>query len=410
MQHLQDVMTNAANDDPKALTADIEAAIKALQDAVTAATNNRDSAVTDANNLISKTAPVSNEPGVATALQALRDAVKTGTAAEILEATAKLQDALDAANTSRNTANDAGKQAITDANASAVATDPSVAAAMQHLQDVMTNAANDDPKALTADIEAAMKALQDAVTAATSDRESAVTDANNLISKTAPVSNESGVATAMQALSDAVKTGTAAEIREATAKLQDALDAANAARNTANDAGKQAITNANASAVATDPAVAAAMQHLQDVMTNAANDDPKALTADIEAAIKALQDAVTNANNQGSGEQPTDNTPGETEPGTTLPDPVTTVPAPGKTPEPVDVMPSVPASDAPIQLVENSQPQIVASAFGPGSVQLPDTAADGQRQNWHTVSLGIYLFSTMFLLGATKRRKNEDEN
>lgn len=247
--------------------------------------------------------------------------------------------------------------------------------------------------------------------AAKSDRDAATTDANNLIGKVAPISNEPGVAEALQNLQDALNgTTTGSDIRDATTKLQQALDAANAARNTANDAGKRAITDANVSAVATEPAVVSAMRHLQDVMNNAANDNPEALTADIEVAIEALQYAITNAKNQGSGEHPTDNTPGETEPGTTLPDSVTTVPAPGQTPELVDVMPSVSDSDAPIQLIENSQPQIVASAFGPGSVQLPYTAADGQRQNWHMVSLGIYLFSTMFLLGATKRRKNEDKN
>ncbi|MFR6558612.1 MAG: hypothetical protein ACLUQY_00645, partial [Weissella confusa] len=139
----------------------------------------------------------------------------------------------------------------------------------------MNNAANNDPDALTADIESATKAVQDAMNAAKSDRDAATTDANNLIGKVTPISNEPGVAEALQNLQDALNgTTTGSDIRDATTKLQQALDAANAARNTANDAGKRAITDANVSAVATDPAVVSSMRHLQDVMNNAANDNP----------------------------------------------------------------------------------------------------------------------------------------
>lgn len=420
IDRLRDVMNEAAANNENNLTVDIQRATDDLKNAITAANTSRQTAVDAAETLLQQTAPLSNESAVSQSadklndlLDALKDDVVSNdpTTAELEVATKGLQDALQAEGQKRTTANNAAETAIDQAKQSKVAGDSAVQDALNHLQDVMNNAANNDPDALTADIESATKAVQDAMNAAKSDRDAATTDANNLIGKVAPISNEPGVAEALQNLQDALNgTTTGSDIRDATTKLQQALDAANAARNTANDAGKRAITDANVSAVATDPAVVSAMRHLQDVMNNAANDNPEALTADIEVAIEALQYAITNAKNQGSGEHPTDNTPGETEPGTTLPDSVTTVPAPGQTPELVDVMPSVSDSDAPIQLIENSQPQIVASAFGPGSVQLPYTAADGQRQNWHMVSLGIYLFSTMFLLGATKRRKNEDKN
>lgn len=109
--------------------------------------------------------------------------------------------------------------------------DSAVQDALNHLQDVMNNAANNDPDALTADIESATKAVQDAMNAAKSDRDAVTTDANNLIGKVAPISNEPGVAEALQNLQDALNgTTTGSDIRDATTKLQQALDAANAAR------------------------------------------------------------------------------------------------------------------------------------------------------------------------------------
>ncbi|MBC6499439.1 hypothetical protein H7R52_14145 [Weissella confusa] len=266
-------------------------------------------AITNAKNQGSGEHPTDNTPGETEPGTTLPDSVTTvpapGQTPELVDvmpsvsdsdaSTTKLQQAFDAANAARNTANDAGKRAITDANVSAVATDPAVVSAMRHLQDVMNNAANDNPEALTADpdIESATKAVQDAMNAAKSDRDAATTDANNLIGKVAPISNEPGVAEALQNLQDALNgTTTGSDIRDqvATKGLQDALQAEGQKRTTANNAAETAIDQAKQSKVAGDSAVQDALNHLQDVMNNAANNDPDALTPD------DLKNAITAAN------------------------------------------------------------------------------------------------------------------
>lgn len=275
VQKLQDVMAAAAKDSATDLTADIEAATKALQDTFTAANSDIEAARDAANALLGKTAPISHEPAVATAIADLEKVLQdASSSAESIEAATKaLQDAMTPAQTARDTANTAGQKLLDATKNTTAAKDKGVQDAMSRLQAVMAAAAKDSATNLTADIEAAMKALQAAVNTADGGRQAAVDAANDLLTKTAPVSHE-------------------ADIETATAALQTALDAANKARTTANTAGTQAIKTAQASDQSADPAVQAAIKHLQDVMAAAATDSANDLTADIEAAMKALQAAV----------------------------------------------------------------------------------------------------------------------
>ncbi len=300
INNLKDVMATAATDTDSALTKDIQAAIDALQTAQTTAANNQQAARDDAQDALSKTAPVSHEPAVADAISNLQKLLDdpTSTTKSIADATQALRDAVATAQPLRDAANEAA-----DAAAATVPTDlakePTVQAALNALDEIQKQAAADQDGNLTKDIEAATKALQDAITNANTSREAARDAANDLMGKTAPVSHETNVATAKDALQKLLDdpTSTTADIENATAALRDALQPVGAARTQANDTAKSLIDIVKPSAAGQVPAVQEALQKLQDIMNRAAGDNADALTADIEAATKALEAAVATANN-----------------------------------------------------------------------------------------------------------------
>ena len=300
INNLKDVMATAATDTDSALTKDIQAAIDALQTAQTTAANNQQAARDDAQDALSKTAPVSHEPAVADAISNLQKLLDdpTSTTKSIADATQALRDAVATAQPLRDAANEAA-----DAAAAAVPTDlakePTVQATLDALDEIQKQAAADQDGNLTKDIEAATKALQDAITNANTSREAARDAANELMGKTAPVSHETNVATAKDALQKLLDdpTSTTADIENATAALRDALQPVGAARTQANDTAKSLIDIVKPSAAGQVPAVQEALQKLQDIMNRAAGDNADALTADIEAATKALETAVATANN-----------------------------------------------------------------------------------------------------------------
>lgn len=395
MSRLQAVMTVAAKDSATNLAADIEAAMKALQAAVNTADGGRQAAVDAANDLLTKTAPVSHEADVAKAIKQLQAVVNDPTASEtdIETATAALQTALDAANKARTTADTAGTQAIKTAQASDQSADPAVQAAIKHLQDVMAAAATDSANDLTADIEAAMKALQAAVQQSASERATAAAAANDLLGKTAPVSHEPAVADAiskLQAVLDDPKS-TAKDIQAATAALQTALDAANAARANANKAGHDAVTTAQNTAVAGDPAVQAALAHLQAIMDAAGKDSANDLTADILAAVKALEAAIVAAE------------------GKPVPTETSTVPTPVATPvtSSGETAPVAPQSGGVLPYVAPNNTIVPTNVPVQRSGVLPYT---GYTDDWRLTALGIFLFSASLLFVAAKRRKREEED
>lgn len=300
INNLKDVMATAATDTDSALTKDIQAAIDALQTAQTTAANNQQAARDDAQDALSKTAPVSHEPAVADAISNLQKLLDdpTSTTKSIADATQALRDAVATAQPLRDAANEA-----TDAATAAVPTDlakePTVQAALDALDEIQKQAAADQDGNLTKDIEAATKALQDAITNANTSREAARDAANDLMGKTAPVSHETNVATAKDALQKLLddSTSTTADIENATAALRDALQPVGAARTQANDTAKSLIDIVKPSAAGQVPAVQEALQKLQDIMNRATGDNADALTVDIEAATKALEAAVATANN-----------------------------------------------------------------------------------------------------------------
>lgn len=468
VQKLQDVMAAAAKDSATDLTADIEAATKALQDTFTAANSDIEAARDAANALLGKTAPISHEPAVATAIADLEKILQdASSSAETIEAATKaLQDAMTPAQTARDTANTAGQKLLDATKNTTAAKDKGVQDAMSRLQAVMTAAAKDSATNLTADIEAAMKALQAAVNTADGGRQAAVDAANDLLTKTAPVSHEADVAkaikqlqavvndptasetdietataalqtaleAAMKALQAAVQQSaserataaaaandllgktapvshepavadaisklqavlddpksTAKDIQAATAALQTALDAANAARANANKAGHDAVTTAQNTAVAGDPAVQAALAHLQAIMDAAGKDSANDLTADILAAVKALEAAIVAAE------------------GKPVPTETSTVPTPVATPvtSSGETAPVAPQSGGVLPYVAPNNTIVPTNVPVQRSGVLPYT---GYTDDWRLTALGIFLFSASLLFVAAKRRKREEED
>lgn len=156
----------------------------------------------DAAVAIASANPVSHELGTAQAISSI-EAILTdpnSTTAEIQAATKNLNAAIGADKTDRDAANTAGTQAIADAQGSDQSAEPSVQAAINNLKDVMATAATDSDSALTKDIQAAIDALQTAQTTAANNQQAARDDAQDALSKTAPVSHEPAVADAISNL------------------------------------------------------------------------------------------------------------------------------------------------------------------------------------------------------------------
>ncbi|MBC6499340.1 hypothetical protein H7R52_12000 [Weissella confusa] len=229
MQRLQEIIVAAALDDPDNLTADILAAMQALQSAVAKAEAEQAATVSvTTQTRIADAKPVSNEKSVADAIKQLQTVLNdpNATRTAIEQAMTKLQNATESAKESRENANSQAQQAIQaaldQAAQSDLANDPTVVAAMDTLRNAMTTAATDTSDALTADIKAAMQALQDAMTALVDDaREQAQQAAADALTKTAPVSHEPATAAAIDALNALVNDPNAnyADIKQATEDL-----------------------------------------------------------------------------------------------------------------------------------------------------------------------------------------------
>lgn len=113
--------------------------------------------------------------------------------------------------------------------------------------------------------------------------------------ETAPVSQETAVKDAQQQLDDLAKDPTAsdADVAQAKQALQDAVDQAKQDRDATKTTANDALTSDDTTAVATDPAVADAMQDLRDAI--AAGDADTGTSQAITDATNALENAVARA-------------------------------------------------------------------------------------------------------------------
>lgn len=316
---LQEVQEEAANDSADALTADIQRKIAELQTAVTAAAKTQEEARNSADDAKQQTAPVTNEPAVQTALDELNEVLNNpaSTADAIKQATQQLLNATEDTLEDRDAAKLDAQNAITNALGSDQSAEPAIQAAIKNLQDVIKNANADSPDALTEDIKTAQKALEDAISGADAKQKEARDAAQDLIGKTAPVSNEVATAQARNALESVLANtlATANDIEEATQTLQEALAADNEKRDSATTTGNQLIETTNAGATSNEPLVQKALADLQNVVNEAAMDTPNALTKDIQAAIDALNAANDTAKvNQATAREAADSAISQTAP------------------------------------------------------------------------------------------------
>ena len=297
---LQDLQTKAAADNADALTEDIEAATKAVTQAIADAKAAQDAARDAAGQV--ETAPVSNESGVKDAQSALDKVLNdpSATVEEINDATTALENAVDTANAARDSANSNADTAISNAQGTPQINEPAVQEAVEKLQELQKNAANDSSSALTQDILDAIQELSDTVAEAARDKQEAVLAAENALSQTKPVSNESATAKAISDLQAllADENSTAEAVRDATKALTAATASDTTERNATNTEAADAISAAQSSTVATDESVLTAIQNLKDAQTKAANETVDEaghawVSQDIVDAMRALQEAVS---------------------------------------------------------------------------------------------------------------------
>ncbi|MCC6122613.1 LPXTG cell wall anchor domain-containing protein [Weissella cibaria] len=297
IQNLQQVMATAASDSPDALTADIEAAISAVKQAQVDAANSRAEAADLATAALQQTGPVTNEADVATARTNLQTLIDdpTSTEQDLKNAMTELATAVTAAKTDRTTTNNEANKAITTATNGDQSAAPAVQTAIQNLKDVMATAASDSPDALTADIATATAALQQAVADEDAAQETARAAAATALSETAPVSNETAVASKINALQNVLQDpkATAAQITTAVTALQSAVQTDTGTRNTADDDAATAIADAENSSLQNEPQIENAIKNLTAIRERAAADSSASLTADIIAATDALRQAMT---------------------------------------------------------------------------------------------------------------------
>ncbi|MBF7058731.1 MucBP domain-containing protein [Weissella confusa] len=376
--NLKKIQEQAAADNPNSLTADINAATKALADTIKAAEANRNAARDAASSLLGKTAPLSNEAAVSTAKDALQKLLDDPNAitTAIENATAALQAALQKDGASRQSTNTAADKLVAEAKNPAIANNEAVAQAMQHLQAVQAAAAQDSASDLTADIAAAMTALQNAMQDANNALDALRQDASDLISQAKPVSHEADVAPKVAALQKLLDdpSATRDQIQQAMDDLQNATATAKTEREAANQSAHDAIAAANQSAVSGDPAVQEALAKLQAIMLAASNDSATDLTADILKAMQALQDAVQSAESRAAVVvQPTS---------------------------------SVPPVNGVLAYTANPTTRLLAGSTVTRSGVLPYT---GYHDDWYLMALGIFMFSANLLFVATKRRKKDEE-
>ncbi|WP_343109369.1 LPXTG cell wall anchor domain-containing protein [Weissella cibaria] len=297
IQNLQKVMATAASDSPVALTADIEAAISAVKQAQVDAAKSRAEAADLATAALQQTGPVTNEADVATARTNLQTLIDdpTSTEQDLKNAMTELATAVTAAKTNRTTTNNEANKAITTATNGDQSAAPAVQTAIQNLKDVMATAASDSPDALTADIATATAALQQAVADEDAAQETARAAAATALSETAPVSNETAVASKINALQNVLQDpkATAAQITTAVTALQSAVQTDTGTRNTADDDAATAIADAENSSLQNEPQIENAIKNLTAIRERAASDSSASLTADIIAATDALRQAMT---------------------------------------------------------------------------------------------------------------------
>ncbi|WP_261722401.1 LPXTG cell wall anchor domain-containing protein [Weissella cibaria] len=278
---LDNIIAKAAKGE--ATTADVQAATKSLQEAVTKATDVRNQAVSTAKSVDKGT--VANESSVKDAQSALDNIIANAakgeaTTADVQAATKSLQEAVTKATDARNQAVSTAKSV----DKGTVANESSVKDAQSALDSIIAKAAKGE--ATTADVQAAAKSLQEAVTKATDARDKAIKAAqkSGQTAGAKNLSDNNAVQKAKDKLAQLIKDAaagkaTTADIEAATKSLNETVAKAQAALATAKKTAKSE---------ATVPAYLSDSKSLQ-----AAADKLAALAGDPNATATDLQNALT---------------------------------------------------------------------------------------------------------------------
>lgn len=290
--------------DKDATASQIDAAKKAVNDAVDVANQAIDAAKKALNATPVDTKTVKNEASVAeaqVALDKLLDpANKLVSLAQLNAAQETLQNVVDAAKAKRAVANNGANDAIANVPAN-VAGDATVKAAQENLQALVDAAAKDgqvaDKNALTADILKATTALQSAVTAANSTLSESTDAAKSALNKVPTnVQDDADVQKQEAALNDVLSNPDSS--KEAIDKAKSALDTAVTGAQSkladTKDQAKQEVKTANDNKAWQDnAAVANATDALQNLI-----DSETATKTDIDNAIASLKSAEQAADNK----------------------------------------------------------------------------------------------------------------
>ncbi|MDY2519422.1 LPXTG cell wall anchor domain-containing protein [Weissella cibaria] len=288
--------------DKHATASQIDAAKKAVNDAVGVANK----AIDDAKKALAATPvdtkTVKNEASVVAAQKALDDlmASQYTSLAQLNAAQETLQNAVDAAKAKRAVANNGANDAIANVPAN-VAGDATVKAAQENLQALVDAAAKDgqvaDKNALTADILKATTALQSAVTAANSTLSESTDAAKSALNKVPTnVQDDADVQKQEAALNDVLSNPDSP--KEAIDKAKSALDTAVTGAQSkladTKDQAKQEVKTANDNKAWQDnAAVANATDALQNLI-----DSETATKTDIDNAIASLKSVEQAADNK----------------------------------------------------------------------------------------------------------------
>ncbi|TVV34559.1 LPXTG cell wall anchor domain-containing protein [Weissella cibaria] len=290
--------------DKDATTSQIDAAKKAVNDAVDVANQAIDAAKKALNATPVDTTTVKNEASVAEAQAALDKlldpANKLVSLAQLNAVQETLQNAVDAAKAKRAVANNGANDAIANVTAN-VAGDATVKAAQANLQALVDAAAKDgqvaDKNALTADILKATTALQSAVTAANSTLSETTDAAKSALNKVPTnVQDDADVQKQEAALNDVLSNPDSS--KEAIDKAKSALDTAVTGAQSkladTKDQAKQEVKTSNDNKAWQDnAAVANATDALQNLI-----DSETATKTDIDNAIASLKSAEQAADNK----------------------------------------------------------------------------------------------------------------
>ncbi|MDR2896776.1 MAG: hypothetical protein LBV30_09055 [Propionibacteriaceae bacterium] len=293
------IIDRAGTGSPNGRTADIIAATNDLLKSLPQVDDALDAAKEAARSALGSTSPVSHEPGVSALVDQVNRLLSDPNigADQLQSQTGQLLEAVEQALAARGQAEDLADQAVDALASSPLLADPGLQAALDALAEVRGRADADQLDGLTADILAALddlRAAELAAQAAQDALDAAKEAARSALGSTSPVSHESPLDQAIADLEGllADTESTADELLAGTEVVADLLAPALVDRERAVGEANQLADLVTGGVLVGEPGVADALDDLNDVLAWAGDDQPDALTADIDQARQALEEAA----------------------------------------------------------------------------------------------------------------------